>query len=245
MVCPAIASTDLNGLRLSATFGEACFLAICGCILMGNHIEEFAFEHQWRFETRLAVYCRKPSLFTLRPITSTTRTRKSPSSYLLDTSGTPLPGVQCPAPACSQSRHPDARRSSMEWRCHHLAASRPLTLLLQYEVPTPHLHRALARPCGALGAAGAQPVARPPCQSEHPVAGDPSRPLPRDDRSPGLQRRRFRPAQAPYLRYPPPGTRTAAASGPPPRPGDGHEQIQLRQVLGGSLTREEISDDVA
>jgi hypothetical protein len=47
---------------------------------MGNHLEELAFEHLWRFETRLPIYCRKPSLSTLRPITSTTHTRRSPSS---------------------------------------------------------------------------------------------------------------------------------------------------------------------
>jgi hypothetical protein len=39
---------------------------------------------------------------------------------------TPRAGVRRPGPACSPSLHPDARRSPLEWRCHHRAASRAI-----------------------------------------------------------------------------------------------------------------------
>jgi hypothetical protein len=55
---------------------------------------------------------------------------------------------------------------------------------------------------GGGGGSAAEPVVRSHRQSEHPVAGDPSRSLPHTSRSTGPQRGRFRPAEAPYLWHP-------------------------------------------
>jgi Transposase len=51
-----------------------------------------------------------------------------------------MPGVQGSGPACSQSLHPDADGSPVEWLPGHVAARRPEVLLTQGHLLTWHVH---------------------------------------------------------------------------------------------------------
>jgi hypothetical protein len=148
------------------------------------------------------------------------------SPGLLNIRGTPLPRVRCPGPACPQSLHPDIGRSPVEWRLGHMAAPRSQIVLLLFDMPTPHLHRATAWPRGTLGTTdlavdgtapcyrpgpgwgsrgSAQPALRPHRESEHAAASDPPHPLPRNHLPSDPQRGRFRAAEASYVWHCPAG----------------------------------------